>query len=74
MKQLAALFCIIAGLALAAYGVALIVGLDTLTFFSKYSAAGRDTNSATLILLIGITLALFGWFGSGGKGGNTSGQ
>ena len=66
IKRLIAIFCVIAGLALCLFGLAAIFGLDSLAF-GKFSAAGRDTNSALLLLLVGIALVLFGWFSGAGK-------
>jgi hypothetical protein len=68
-QKLTALICILGGLALAAYGSVALLGLDDLAF-GKFSEAARDTSSAFLFVLIGIALALFGWFSNTSGGGN----
>jgi hypothetical protein len=63
MKQqkLAKLVMNAGGVTLAAYGVLLLKGLPEFSL-GKFSAGAADTNGALLISLIGVALALFGWF------------
>jgi hypothetical protein len=53
--------CIVLGLLVATYGVALLFGLEALSF-GKLTAAARDTSTGVLVLLFGATLFLFGFF------------
>jgi hypothetical protein len=53
--------CIGLGLAIAAYGILLLAGLESLSF-GKYSAGARDTNIGLLILVFGGVLTLYGLF------------
>ena len=71
-KKLTALVCILSGLALATYGFVALLGLDDLAF-GKFSEAARDTSSAFLFVLIGIALALFGWFSDTSGSDNAGG-
>ena len=53
--------CMVLGLAVVAYGVSLLVGLEFLSF-GKLTADARDTNSGILVVLFGTALALYGFF------------
>ena len=61
LRQLVKPIAITSGLALALYGSALLLGLSEVTF-DKFSAGARDTNTALVVTLIGVALALYGWF------------
>jgi hypothetical protein len=52
-----------AGLALAAYGVSLILGLDAISI-GKFSAGSVDSWAAFIVVLLGIAIAFYGLFGS----------
>ncbi|KGM56943.1 hypothetical protein N799_01970 [Lysobacter arseniciresistens ZS79] len=54
------------GTAIALYGVSLLIGLSEVSI-GKFSAGARDTSSALLIALLGVALALYGWFHLGSE-------
>jgi hypothetical protein len=61
LRRLIKLIAITGGLALAFYGGALLLGLSEVTI-GKFSTDARDTNTALLLMLIGVVLTLYGWF------------
>ena len=73
IQQIAAILFIVIGLALSFYGLLAIFSLDSFAF-GKFATSARDTSSAILVLLIGVALALFGWFSGAHKDGNATGQ
>jgi len=72
LQKLTKLVMIAGGVALAAYGVLLLVGLPEITL-GKFSADAADTNGAWLITMIGVAFALYGWFASS-SGSSTGGS
>ncbi len=63
LRLLLRVITFVAGVALAAYGIWLLVCLDTLSF-AKFSADGRDTLEAALVILFGVAIALYALFDS----------
>jgi Ca2+/H+ antiporter len=64
LRKLANFVTIVLGAALAIYGASLLIGFPNI-FLGKFSADAFDTNSALLITLIGVALALYGWLDPG---------
>jgi len=61
LQKLAKLVMIVGGVALAGYGALLLTGLPEISL-GKFSADPSDTNGALLATLIGVAIALYGWF------------
>ncbi len=61
LQKPAKLMMIVGGIALAGYGVLVLIGLPEISL-GKFSADSADTNGALLTALIGVAIALYGWF------------
>jgi len=60
IKKSIRILCMLGGLALTGYGITLIFSLERLSF-EKLTYEGRDTYSAVLVSVIGMTLFLYGF-------------